>query len=80
MRQTVHYLRDIGEVSCVERPVSRKRDSIFWDVEITIPDLNLRWQRKKVYVQELDDIVLDMLIKILNGNLENCRVYEFWEN
>ena len=80
MRQTVHYLRDIGEVFCVERPVSRKRDSIFWDVEITIPDLNLRWQRKKVYVQELDDIVLDMLIKILNGNLENCRVYEFWEN
>jgi len=80
VRQTLHFLKDIGEVSCVERPVSKRVQPSLWKIEIRIPDAGISWERSGVYAQELDDIVIDIWAKIFNGNLEDFRAYEFWEN
>ena len=80
VRQTVHYLKGIGEVSCIERPLSKGRESNFWNIEIDIPSECISYRRERVYSHEMDDIVIDMLVKVFNGNLEDFRVYEFWQN
>jgi len=80
VRQTVHYLEDVGEISCVETPCSKGYRSIFWNIEITMVESGLTWKRSRIYETELDDILIDMLAKAMRGQLEDFKIYEFWQN
>ena len=75
----MHYLKDVGDVSCIERPV-RNTNFELWDIVFSIPANRISWCLYRIYNSTLDDIVIDMWTKIFKGNLEDFRGDEFWNN
>ena len=80
MLQTFHHVEGLGEVFFTETPLSKGRNSALWNIDIHIQDKGIDYRKTGICQKELDNTMIDMLARIMDGDLSDFRVYEFWEN